>query len=153
MKQYIQYYSELFIHKYKYFKYGKIAHLSLIDRIFHKFDMISPKVAYQYANALFLPNGSFRSSQEVSSNTEFLEFVNNYCRSHPYYIQYWRSHNYHIVPKEYILKFIVDRYVSFGCTMEGLLIANRDLFFSLDIPMHPNYSSQVNDVLRQLDLK
>lgn len=152
MRRYYMYYKRILHHKWLYFKYGKEFGVSFLERLTHNFQMLKPSFAKKAASAIYYKNGESRKYSEVESNSEYLQLIEDYKSSHPYYVEYWLKNRLQMIPDEYLRQFIADRYVSCEMNMETFLISNRDLFFLKDSDSTPTYSSQVNKMLSQFIL-
>lgn len=152
MKRYLAYYRRVLHHKYLYFKYGKKFGVSFLERLTHNFDMLKPSFAKKMAEVLYQSDGDTYRYVEIDKNEEYQSLVDQYKKSHPYYVEYWLEHNLIIIPDEYLRQFIADRYVDCEMNLSTFLASNRDLFFVKDSSTEPTYGHQVNQMLTEFIL-
>lgn len=152
MGRYLAYYKRVLHHKYLYFKYGKKFGVSFIERLTHNFGMLVPGFAVKMAKVIYDEEGNNFRYVTVDQNSEYQRLVDNYKKSHPYYVEYWIEHQLTIIPEKYLRQFITDRYVDCEMNLDAFLVSNRDLFFVSDSSTEPTYSNQVNKMLTEFIL-
>lgn len=152
MKRYYAYYKRILHHKYLYFKYGKQFGVSFLERLTHNFDMLKPAFSSKVVDLIYLPDGTIRNFSGIDAASEYLSLIDDYKRTHPYYVEYWLENHLTDIPDQYLRQFITDRYVDCEMNLETFLVRNRDLFFMKDSSSEPTYSKQVNQMLEEFIL-
>ena len=151
MRRYLVYYKRVLHHQWLFLLYAGKFGVPFIQRLFHNYELLLPRLAVPLAMSIYDSNGEVRQIP-YDENKEYLKLSDSFKSSKPYYVEYWVAHNWKVVPSKYLRIFLAERYVDCELDMERFLVSNRDLLFLADVTNNNKYGEQLDSIISNLKL-